>query len=106
MKIQSVSIWFVYIVFIFSFNSDALVDFNAQFGAVNDEEIYVYNFEMHSSEISKLWNRVQETSKNSDKADIVVADSKYDDSYNVYMECLVAINRKLAQLRNLKLSSS
>lgn len=61
---------------------------------------------MHSSEISKLWNRVQETSKNSDKADIVVADSKYDDSYNVYMECLVAINRKLAQLRNLKLSSS
>lgn len=43
---------------------------------------------MHSSEISKLWNRVQETidkrlnfletSKNSDKADIVVADSKYE----------------------------
>ncbi|XP_075167658.1 uncharacterized protein LOC142239771 [Haematobia irritans] len=88
--------------------SDALIKFHAHF---ND----VFSLEIRQVELGKLWGRVQNTyeeclaalqdSGDTPSSDIDSVEGKYETSHEVYMNCLSAINRRLAQSRRSRRSS-
>lgn len=96
--------------------SDSLIKFNINFGTLKDEQLDIYSIEVRGSELNKVWARVQETFEeciNSLKAyedasteQLDSVQSKYDVSYELFMDCLSTINRKLAPFRSPRRSSS
>ncbi|XP_075157736.1 uncharacterized protein LOC142231004 [Haematobia irritans] len=95
--------------------SDALIKFHAHFNGMKEEELDVFSLEIRQVELGKLWERVQNTfdeclaalqdSGDTPSSDIDSVEGKYETSHEVYMNCLSAINRKLAQFRRSRRSS-
>ncbi|XP_058976757.1 uncharacterized protein LOC131801808 [Musca domestica] len=95
--------------------SDALVKFNASFESMSDEELDFQYLKSQMNGLENLWERVQEkfekgcdfmmTSVETSKEEIDAVDQKYHASFQLYLRCQAAINRKLDQFKRTRSSS-
>ena len=104
-------------VSIFIRASDNVIQFEANFNEIQPELHTLSILEVHSSELSNLWDQVRssyersliflENSEEVEPGDLDVVASKYHVTYLAYIKCLGIINEKLNAIRtNMKESNS
>ncbi|XP_058984613.1 uncharacterized protein LOC131805459 [Musca domestica] len=85
-------------------DSDALIEFGAQIGAV-DDGIDISFLEERKSKLEKLWQsvnkslRILENSENVAKEHLHLAENKHNASLNIYSSTMATINRKIIKYR-------
>ena len=90
---------------IFIRDSDALVKYEAKFNNIRDDLHSVFNLEIRGKEVNLLWEQAKssyrsclsylENSENAEPADVDAAESKYEATFNAFVNCLSLINEKL-----------
>ena len=90
--------------------SNSMVRFAAHFGALKEDELDIYDLEVRSEEIQKLWKSVEETFNNclsqlENPEDLDMLYSKYEVSSKEFMRCSSYIKRLLSNIRSSDRSS-
>ena len=90
---------------IFIRDSDALVKYEAKFNNIREDLHSVFNLEIRGKEVNLLWEQAKssyrsclsylENSENAEPADVDAAESKYEATFNAFVNCLSLINEKL-----------
>ncbi|XP_073841440.1 uncharacterized protein [Musca autumnalis] len=95
--------------------SDAIVQFEAFFNSLRDEELDIYILEVQSSEAKSLWDKVKETYdqclasiqlSGEVQENLESAQSKYLVAYKAYVNVIATANRKLDQFRSSQKNSN
>lgn len=93
---------------IFIRESDALIKFGARFNEIRENLHTVFTLEIRAKELNNLWENVKTSYKSclsflehadhADSADVEATESKYDASFNAYVNCLASINERMRNL--------
>ncbi|XP_058987179.1 uncharacterized protein LOC131806656 [Musca domestica] len=99
----------------FTRTSDAVIQFNARFNTMRDDQLDIHALQSHLSALEKLWTQAQDkfekccdymmSSVETTKEVIDAVDQKYNSSFQIYVDCQSAINRKLGQFKKYRTSS-
>ncbi|XP_065365681.1 uncharacterized protein LOC135958718 [Calliphora vicina] len=89
--------------------SDALIKFATAFVEMRDDTHSVFTLEIRGREITSIWADIKpvykeclkylESSDLVDTTDVEAAESKYEATFNAYVNCLGTINEKLSNLQ-------